>query len=307
MTLPCHTLAYGTLSLFLTLATGHLQAQEVKKATKRIDAATIAAYEKLGARYGGLVEDRGTVFRWGQAAADEGIPAFSFGTEPRSNLPDANLPFGLQLRDMSDAGMKKLAGLKHLSVLYLTGSDVTEMGLKELAGLGNLTTISLSRDQLTDGALRTLREIGLLHTLSRAWAKDKPRPKNAEDVFKIFLYGTPITDSALKELAVLSNLDGLFIGETNVTDAGLKQMPGFKLLTRLDLQDTKVTDAGLKELVRLPALAGLELSQTKVTDAGLKELARLKNLTKLYVFHTSVTEEGAAELRKALPRCEIFR
>ena len=63
----------------------------------------------------------------------------------------------------------------------------------------------------------------------------------------------------------------------------------------------------LAELVALKNLTSLELGYTKVTDAGLKELAALKSLTSLHLFVTQVTDAGVNELRKALPKCEIYR
>lgn len=52
---------------------------------------------------------------------------------------------------------------------------------------------------------------------------------------------------------------------------------------------------------------GLYLSKTELMDAGLKELASLKNLGSLCLCETMVTVDAVEALRKALPKCFIFR
>ena len=82
-----------------------------------------------------------------------------------------------------------------------------------------------------------------------------------------------MTDTGLKELAALTQLQTLDLSQTSVTDAGLHELAGLKELIRLILSETRVTDAGLTELAGLQQLQTLELSFTKMTDAGLKEFA----------------------------------
>ena len=97
------------------------------------------------------------------------------------------------------------------------------------------------------------------------------------------------------------------LNRTQVTDSGLKKLVGLKQLQTLQLGRTRVTDAGLKEMSALKQLQTLYLGSTKVTDAGLKELAGFKQLEKLYLAETQVTDPGVAALRKALPNCKIVR
>ena len=51
----------------------------------------------------------------------------------------------------------------------------------------------------------------------------------------------------------------------------------------------------------------LALSRTKITDAGLKEVAKLQQLKILWLQDPQITDAGVTELKKALPKCEIFR
>jgi internalin A len=50
-------------------------------------------------------------------------------------------PDGTQI---TDAGLKELAGLNNLQWLDLTGTRITDAGLKELAGLKNLQWLTLT-------------------------------------------------------------------------------------------------------------------------------------------------------------------
>ena len=111
-----------------------------------------------------------------------------------------------------------------------------------------------------------------------------------------YLAGSKAHDAGLKELAGLTQLQGLALGGTQVTDAGLKELARFNQLQLLVLLGTKVTDAGMKELAALKQLQWLDLSATKVTDTGLKELTGLKQLQTLNLLSTQVTDAGLKEL-----------
>ena len=60
-------------------------------------------------------------------------------------------------------------------------------------------------------------------------------------------------------------------------------------------------------MARLQQLTSLYLGYAQITDAGLKEVAKLQRLTSLDLGGTKITDAGVAELRKALPKCEIYR
>jgi len=130
--------------------------------------------------------------------------------------------------------------------LYVT--QVTGYGLKELAPFKSLNTLGLHHTQLTDTGMQVLREIGFLHTISRATNAAGKRPTTSDDVTKIDLQDTPLTDVCLNEIATLNNLKMLYLQNTNVTDAGLKQLARFENLTTLYLTGSKVTASGVAEL-----------------------------------------------------------
>jgi len=176
------------------------------------------------------------------------------------------------------------------------GSPIVEL---DFIGF-DLTDADLKR--LT--GLRELKEINLRYNskVSDTGLKELARLENLE---MLFLPGTAVTDKGLIELAPLKKLRTLGLLSVKVTDAGLKKLPHLKALRYLSLSGTQVTDAGLPALDRFEKLEVLSLCGTKVTDAGLPTLAKLKNLRELNLQLTDVSAAGVERLQKALPKCSI--
>ena len=66
---------------------------------------------------------------------------------------------------MTDAGLRELAALKRLKVLYLHRTKVTDAGLKDLAGFGHLEKLYLGATRVTDAGLKELRGLKRLAIL----------------------------------------------------------------------------------------------------------------------------------------------
>jgi len=196
-----------------------------------IDAATVAAYEKLGAVYGGLpkkaapfydptldILDEVRALRDGRAFAEKGLPCFRFKSFPRAKFPAVSIPFGLQLSfsGATDAGLKQLVGLRQLVALNLFGCKITDIGTKELVALENLTSLNLFGSTVTDAGLKELASLKKLVSLN--------------------LWGTKITDAGLKALGDHREFRILVLGYTKVTDAGLKEITGMTRLIALSLE-----------------------------------------------------------------------
>jgi hypothetical protein len=279
-----------------------------------IDQATVAAYRKIGAAW---VLKHPTHVPWFCFSGILGERKLDLSQK----FPDAPVDFGLHFTEgapMTDAGMKQLSELKHLTFLHLTCTKVTAAGLKELKGLKKLKRLQLQNAKITDEALRVLREVGLLHTLvgaSITWPQ-WGEWESADAVRGFSLMSTPVTDAGVKELAVFKNLEVLNLVLTSVTGTGLKELAGLEKLRHLEL--SKVTDEGLKGVASLKNLTSLEIFsykdstdpeyafEAKITDAGLKELSALKNLKTLDLGKCpQATEAGIAAMQKALPDCKI--
>jgi hypothetical protein len=185
-----------------------------------------------------------------------------------------------------NADLKGLAGFPVLQSLDLFSSKVTGEGLTELGRFRQLRHLELSQNQVTDEAIRSLHKVGLLHALRMATTDpdDVPRPKGPDDVTRLNLANTCITDASLKYLRPLKNLRSLSL--SGCRDVG---------------------DAGLKDLASLPNLKALVVNYTAITDMGLKNLASVKTLERVTLDRTKVTEAGIQHLRKALPKCRIVR
>ena len=103
---------------------------------------------------------------------------------------------------VTDLGVAKLAKLKKLRRLDLSGSAVTSNGVKTLAALPALDRLSLWHAKgIDDSAAPHLEALGTLTSLD--------------------LSDTPVTDATLAQLAKLSSLRRLYVSETQVTPEGL--------------------------------------------------------------------------------------
>jgi hypothetical protein len=302
------------------------QSQEKKPAGNGIDPATVAAYEKLGAMYGGWMKrDIGSTFVPAREYAEKGVPGFSLRTFPMAKLPDVAVPFGLDLAGSkaTDAAMKELAGLKNLGLLNLAGTRITAAGLKDLAALDKLGFLRLGARQASVEGIKELAGLKNLVSLdlsdsqglSEAAVKELAGLKNLAE---LGLRGTYARPAALKELAGLKSLTTLDISDF-VTDATLHTLRDIGLLHTLtnatgkngarprsadevisfNLSKTQVTAVGLKELAGFKNLASLRLrrvSRGPVTDAWLKELAAFPHLAALDLAETRTTGVGLKEL-----------
>jgi hypothetical protein len=98
------------------------------------------------------------------------LPAFRFARWPAgriAKLPAPASAFGLCVRgtEITDAGLKELAGLPQLEALDLTDTQVTWAGLKELVGLKQLRRLSLGGGQIRNGAIQDLGRLQQLREL----------------------------------------------------------------------------------------------------------------------------------------------
>jgi hypothetical protein len=145
------------------------------------------------------------------------------------------------------------------------------------------------------------------------WGLDAPLPKPADEVTRLDLADTAVTDGGLKVVARLKNLETLDLSGTSVTARGLKELGGLKKLGLLELGERQLGDANLRALrqaglLHVTSAAGrsrprtpadvkeFSLVESPVTDAGLKELADMKNITRLDLRDTQVTDAGLKEL-----------
>jgi hypothetical protein len=148
------------------------------------------------------------------------------------------------------------------------------------------------------------------------WDVDAPLPKSPDEISRLDLADTDVTDRGLKQLVELKNLATLDLQDTKVTAKGLKELAGLKKLTMLRLNEAQMSDANLRVLREIGLLhclqqassvtvqrprsieevATLALCRGPLTDVGLRELTGLKNLISLDLRDTRVTDAGLKEL-----------
>lgn len=91
------------------------------------------------------------------------------------DLPAA--PFSLTVvslsanKQVTDAGLEHLKGLKNLTYLSLLGTPVTDVGLEHLKGLTSLTYLNLYNTRVGNAGLENLKSLTNLRVLAVCGAK----------------------------------------------------------------------------------------------------------------------------------------
>lgn len=178
---------------------------------------------------------------------------------------------------VTDQGLDNLAGLRHLTHLYLHKTAITDAGLDPIGQLTTLVDLSLPDTRITDTGLAKLKGLSALTQLS--------------------VYRTRVTDAGLAHIAALRELEIVDLNDQPITDAGLALLAKLPKLKNLGLAGAKITDRGLALLAKLPQLTTLDLGYTAITDAGMEHLKRITQLERLNISRTQVTESGVASIK----------
>ena len=121
----------------------------------------------------------------------------------------------------------------------------------------------------------------------------------------LFLEGTRVTDTGLKELAKLKNLRTLRLRGNKLTEAGMMELAKLTQLSTLDLDAAITTVAGLMQLANVKNLSTLQLFGTFLTRRKFKDHADFERLLVGDILDTEEKNVFVCELQKALPNCEI--
>ncbi len=181
----------------------------------------------------------------------------------------------LESLHVSDTAMAHLGGLHELEVLNLNGSGISNNGLRVLGSLQKLHTLRLesvgmSGESATQhiGRLVNLRYLDIRQNHKLTDEALAPLAKLHQlEVLKLGSLSAHywVTDATMDHIAHLTQLRKLSLfGLLNITDTGIKRLGGLKQLEWLDIGYTKVTVAGLSVLEELPRLRTLRLYNAKV-------------------------------------------
>jgi Leucine-rich repeat (LRR) protein len=130
----------------------------------------------------------------------------------------------LSATDLTNTGLKSLAGLSALRSLVLRDARFTDAGLESLTPLINLRQLDLARTRLSDKGMTSLGKLtGLTHL--------------------VLDYGE-IYDAGFARLAPLTSLEILSLDSTHITDASVILLKKFTKLKSLNLYHTVITPEG---------------------------------------------------------------
>jgi hypothetical protein len=103
----------------------------------------------------------------------------------------------------------------------------------------------------------------------------------------VTFYCSTGTDSLLKQLIELQQIEGIVLNLSDATDEGMASIAALKNLKYLRLYGSKVSDAGFLCLKNASNLEHLELVNTEITDKSLALLENMPNLNFLALSHES--------------------
>ena len=211
---------------------------------------------------------------------------------------------GLEANNMmDDAALEKLAGVPHIRVLKLHGSNrVTDQGLQHLRKFVDLEEIELGgwKSPMTDAGFAALRGLPRLRAVHSWWSRN-------------------LTDAGVKEtLRACPSIEDANFGGTSLGDGLIEAMAGKAAAWRV-FCGNGVTDAGLAQLQEIPrfrrwqggerrySLLGFDAGPTYLaakgpfTAAGLRAFADLEGLFALNLHWTTgaMTSADLGALRAA--------
>lgn len=235
----------------------------------------------------------------------------------------------LEAGGISDAAMKRLARIDHITHLSIRSDALTDDGVRHLESMQQLLELEIRGPQITDRGLEVLCHLTKLRRFQSCWTRGISDSGAANLAFcdhleSVDLMGTAAGDGLIHALAGKPNLRQLKTGR-NVTDAGIKvlhEIPVFKTWRGGEIRyglmgaeanpnhlliDGPFTDSGLADLVGLDGLFGLSFfwHSPAFTSIGLQPLRRLPNLGFLGCQGAHCDDEAMRQIA-AIPRLRML-
>ena len=137
--------------------------------------------------------------------------------------------------------------------------------------------------------------------LSASWVTDTDLRKLLllPDLNYLDLSLTRITDQGMSEIKNLPGIVELSLYYAEyVTDEGLAAIKGWKHLKRLNVHGAKVSDTTLDHISGITTLESLNIGSAMITDVGLERLVSLPNLKELTIGGNKLGDAGLQALRQ---------
>jgi beta-lactamase regulating signal transducer with metallopeptidase domain/Leucine-rich repeat (LRR) protein len=229
---------------------------------------------------------------------------------------------------ITDEGMRHVARLTNLKKLMLFGCEnITNEGLAQLTTLKSLKHLYITDSKITIGGLSHLNKMPALYKLDLHdivqdnAGLDISGLTNLEELHlglkrKRIDRDTIITQKFTNiDLVCLAKLKRLrwLQGINNVSDTGLKKLSGLTNMERFSFAATGLTDDGLKSLANMKNLDLLHINNEYpakasgagariLTDEGLRYLEDLKMLTYIQIdSDNNFSDSAIRRLRRGLP------
>lgn len=202
-----------------------------------------------------------------------------------------------------------LEALTEPEQINLTNSNLTDRGLKQLAGMQRLREITMARTQITDAGLAHLASLTELEFLelegTRITGTGLFHLRNLKKMKGLELNEIPLTDHDLSNLREMTNLDYLSLSQTSVTDVGMEYLMNFKKLKHLSLRNNSISNEAVSKVSALTKLKVLSLSKTNINNDAINDILKLKNLMELNIDDTLIDQDGYKLLSQRMPNCVI--
>ena len=204
------------------------------------------------------------------------LGAFEVRIPDGTKLEHEDFP-GLPIRWMNS---KFVPDMNRYVIRNQVAKPSTDSELKELVSVKTLEALDLSSMNTSSSGLSCLKEFPHLHFLR-------------------------VTVDGELDMQHLANLQGLRVllltTNPHISDSALRHIAGLKNLEHLSLDGLKVTDEGITHLAGLTSLQVLQLNSGYVTDTGLKKMKDLSSLYSLEVKHGRFTQEVLSWFQKTMP------
>lgn len=189
-------------------------------------------------------------------------------------------------REITDEGLRRLAGASRLRSLHLREAKVIGLAFKDLASLTRLEEVDLYLTDFNDDGAHCLAALPSIRSLDLSMTK--------------------ITSAALADISTIRQLSTLSLWATAVDDASLRYLAKLPCLSRLNLGYTRISDAGLGALGDCRSLKEVGIGHCPISDAGLMHLAALPSLEMVDLSEAgSVTAAGVARLQALRPGLKV--
>lgn len=187
----------------------------------------------------------------------------------------------LNYREMNDAMVADLTGLKNLTSLAVTNSLLSDDGVKAIVdAFPDLTYLDLSSNTNMSGEV--IKIISKLEKLER-----------------LILVQNRINDLGTRRLSRLENLRLLDLrGNMEVGDSSMETIAELPKLAAFKHRSSTVTDAGIEYLSASKTLKALLIQDFAITGQAGQALAKLSNLGELEIFRCQgFTSDGVLVLK----------